>query len=84
MEPVENSYPLPNWQSLQRLQIEIKRVLRGSEQRLSVPATVISHGQAREDLDFLMVLSPRPSGVYAFKTGAIWDGAHPQLREPCS
>ena len=77
--------PIPNWQSRWQLQVQIKRVIRGSERRSVVPATGVSHARIRDDLDFLAVLHPAEGGGYFLETAAIWDMArHPKLAEPCS
>src|SRR4051812_35764959 len=55
---------LPNWQSRWQLQVQIGRVIRGSERRSVVSATGVSHGQIREDRNFLAVLRPVEGGEY--------------------
>ena len=77
--------PLPNWQSQWQLQMQINRVIRGSEQRPFVPATGVSHAQIRQDRDFLAVLHPAEGGAYTIETAALWDvQPRPRLAEPCS
>jgi hypothetical protein len=77
--------PLPNWNGLQQLEIRIKRVVRGSEARRFVPASVISHAQIRSDRDFLVILSPDAAGRYALEAAAPWDQKpRPRAAEPCS
>ena len=66
------------------LRIDIKSVVRGSEPRRSVLAEGTLHNQPREDLDFLLVLRPRPDGTYLKSSGAVWDATPPKLAEPCS
>ena len=76
---------LPNWRSEWRLQVQIKRVVRGSESRRTVPAGAISHANIRDDRDFLIVLTPIESGAYRLQTAALWnERPRPKLVEPCS
>lgn len=80
-----NSDFLPNWNSRNQLQVQIKRIIRGSEPRRAVPATQISHGQMRDDRDFLVVLKPTAGGAYHLETAALWNERPiPRLVEPCS
>jgi hypothetical protein len=84
-EGIPDSDFLPNWQSRNKLEVRIKRVVRGSERRNVVPAIGIHHGKLRDDLDFLAVLRPTETGVYRFETAAVWnERPHPRLVEPCS
>lgn len=82
---IPDADPLPNWRSEWQLQVKIKRVIRGSERRLVVPAVGLSHAQIRDDRDFLAVLRPIEGGAYSLETAALWyDGPRPRLIEPCS
>lgn len=81
--PVQGSEPLPNWQSAYQLQIQIMRVVRGSERRRVVPATAIAHAQIRDDRDFLIVLTPDDKGGYSLETAALWQN-RPKLSASCS
>lgn len=76
---------LPNWRSEWRLQVRVKRIVRGSERRQVIPATAISHAQIRDDRDFLIVLQPKEGGAYNLETAALWQ-VRPRLilAEPCS
>jgi hypothetical protein len=74
--------PLPGWLSEYGLQVHIKRVIRGSEQRATVPATGVAHGQIRSDRDFLVVLSPVNGNGYTLRTAAL-TSYRPKLSEPC-
>jgi len=84
-ENIPDPAPFPYWQSRWQVQVRIKQVIRGSERRLVVPATSISHGELRDDLDFLAVLNPVEGGGYFLETAAPWDvRPRPRLVEPCS
>ena len=48
---------LQGWDAEWDLQINVKRVVRGSDRRRVIPARAIAHGQVREDVDFLIELS---------------------------
>lgn len=64
--------------------VTIKRVLYGREARREVPASGLSHGQMREDRDFLLVLSPQLEGGYVISSGAILDRRNrPALAKRC-
>lgn len=68
-----------------QMNVQIKQLLRGAEQRLTVPASGVSHAPPRSDRDFLAVLSPTDSGSYVLKTATLWDERPPPtLVEPCS
>jgi len=76
---------IPNWENRYQLRVHIKRVIRGSEPRSIVPAIGVSHGQIRDDLDFLAVLKPIEAGTYSLETASVWDvRPRPRLVEPCS
>lgn len=76
---------LPNWRSEWTLQVQVKQVVRGTELRRVVPARGISHGQIRDDQDFLIVLRPGEDGSYFVVTAALWqERPYPTLIEPCS
>ena len=81
--PVQGSDPLPNWLSEYQLQIQIKRIIRGSEHRRVVPASVTAHAQIRGDRDFLIVLTPDGAGGYALATADLMQ-FRPKLSESCS
>ena len=74
--------PLSGWLSEYGLQVHIKRVIRGSEQRATVPATRIAHAQIRSDRDLLVVLRPTQGDTYALITAAL-TSYRPKLSEPC-
>jgi hypothetical protein len=76
---------LPNWRSEWRLQVHVKRVVRGSERRQVISATAISHAQIRDDRDFLIVLRPNEGRTYNLRVAALWHvRPRPMLTEPCS
>ncbi len=82
---IPNADPLPNWQSQWHLAVKIKRVVRGTEQRAFVPAAGTSHGQIRDDRDFLAVLHPIDDGAYNLEAAALWQvRPRPGLAEACS
>jgi hypothetical protein len=56
--------------SIFKIEIRIKRVLYGSEKRKIVNATGVSHGQMREDKDFVFILRPN-NGDYQIITAAL-------------
>ena len=80
---VKDADPLPNWRSAYQLRIQIKRVIRGSEHRRIVPATVIAHAQIRDDRDFLILLKPDGAGGYSLVTASLWE-YRPKLGGSCS
>src|SRR3546814_5363802 len=63
---------LPNWRSQYNLQVRIKRVIQGKENRHIVPASAIAHAQIRDDRDFLAVLRPDGEGGYTLMTANLW------------
>lgn len=66
------------------MQIAIKRVLRGKEDRRVVPASHIAHGQLRDDRDFLMVLSPLNDGNYSLASASLWRSQpRPAVSQQC-
>jgi len=68
-----------------QMDVQIKHILRGTEQRGTVPATAVAHAPPRSDRDFLAVLSPIDGGRYHLKTATLWDvRPQPSLIEPCS
>ena len=73
---------LPDWQSEWRLEVHVKRVIRGTERRRMFLARGISHAQITDDRDFLIVLRPREGG-YELTTAAPWQKPRPILTEPC-
>jgi hypothetical protein len=80
--PVPSDHPLRV--SQRQFRFQIKRVIKGVESRTSVLAEGVSHSRPREDVDFLMVLEPRPDGTYSKRTGALWNvSPRPALVEPC-
>lgn len=68
-----------------KLRIAVKRVLFGHEDRPSVIATVMSHGEIRGDKDFLFILRRQSNGDFGVRSAAIWN-AHPKprLSKACS
>lgn len=80
---LQGSDPLPGWESAYQLQVQIKRVVRGSERRRVVPATVIAHAQIRDDRDFLIVLTPDGKGGYLLATASLLQ-YRPKLSASCS
>ena len=74
--------PLSGWLSEYGLEVHLKRVIRGSEKRATVPATRIAHAQIRSDRDFLVVLSPIQGNGYTLRTAAL-TSYRPKLSEPC-
>jgi hypothetical protein len=86
-ESLPDAAPFPGWQSRWELEVRIKRVVRGVETRPAVRATSVSHGQLREDLDFLTVLSPRDDGSFVLAEAAAFNppaGPRPRLAERCT
>jgi hypothetical protein len=82
---VEDDFFMSHWRSERRLQLQVDRIIHGSETRPVVEARMISHAQPREDEDMLMVLAPRADGVYEVRQLALWDDRpKPRLTEPCS
>ena len=81
--PAQGADPLPNWRSAYRLEIQIKRVVRGVERRRVVSATGIAHAQIRDDRDFLIVLTPDSTGGYSLATASLWRN-RPRLGGSCS
>ena len=68
-----------------QMDVQIKDVLRGTEQRRTVRATAVSHAPLRTDRDFLAVLSPADGDPYALETATLWDvWPRPGLVEPCT
>ena len=83
-QTVPGSRPLSNWNSHYDLRLRIKRVLRGSESKLIIPATVVAHDPIRTDRDFLVVLRPTETGTYVVKAATLWKkSVRPLLVEPC-
>ena len=80
---IQGSDPLPGWQSAYQLQVEIERVVRGSERRRVVPATAIAHAQIRDDRDFLIILTPDGKGGYSLARASLWQ-YRPKLSASCS
>src|SRR3546814_14682462 len=74
---------LPNWRSQYNLQVRIKRVIQGKENRHIVPASAIAHAQIRDDRDFLAVLRPDGEGGYTLMTANLW-AYRPKISGPCS
>lgn len=74
---------LPNWRSQYNLQVRIKRVIRGKENRHIVPASANAHAQIRDDRDFLTVLRTDGKGGYTLMTANLW-AYRPKLSGPCS
>jgi len=65
--------------------VDIARVLRGSETRRRVRANFVAHAQIRHDLDFLMALSPRKGREYLLNRFVIWDRTpRPVLAGKCT
>lgn len=66
------------------IEVKIKRVIRGAEQRSVVPAVGVSHAQIRDDLDLLIVLSrSEVSSIYDIRTLNVWKGRS-QLAATCT
>lgn len=72
---------LPGWYSGYDVEIRIKRVLHGTEQRSTIPASFVYHGYPRDDVDMMIVLSPDGRGGYAIKFLNLSRGA--RLRVDC-
>jgi len=80
---IEGSDPRSGWQSAYQLEVQIKRVVHGSEPRVAVPATTIAHAQIRNDRDFLIVLTPDGKGGYSLARASLWQ-YRPRLSASCS
>ena len=66
------------------LEIKIKRVLRGRERRMVIPAVGVSHAQIRGDLDLIIVLSkPETGNAYRIRTLNVWESGI-RLAEKCT
>ncbi len=72
------------WRARYDLEISVKQVLRGSESNSVVSASYIAHGQIRDDLDFMFVLTPAADG-YDMKEAHISDRfSQNTLADTCS
>ena len=74
--------PPADWQSRYDVQIHIRKVVRGTESRTVVPASAIAHAHLRDDIDFLMVLTPEPGGGFSIKSAQI-NSLKPGLKSRC-
>jgi len=74
--------PFPDWLNEYSLQVRVKRVIRGSEQRSVVAAIRVAHGQIRPDKDFLIVLSPLQGDRFSLSSAALMSN-RPTPTEPC-
>jgi|GEM_PF-2480215 len=69
--------------SLFDMEINIKRVLRGTEKRPVVKASAVAHSQLRDDVDFVFVLAPENEN-YTVESGYAWNPRpRPILAESC-
>lgn len=73
---------LPNWRNEYRLQVRIKRVVRGKEHRRVVPARATAHAQIRNDKDPFAVLHPDGDGGYSLVTADL-SARRPKLAGAC-
>ncbi|WP_461344195.1 hypothetical protein [Brevundimonas sp. GN22] len=72
---------LPDWYSGYDVKVRIKRVLHGTEQRKTIPASFVYHGYPRDDVDMMIVLSSDDNGGYAIKSLNLARGT--RLRVDC-
>lgn len=59
---------LAGWYSDYDVEVRIKRVLHGTEQRRTIPASFVSHGHPRDDVDMMVVLNSDGRDGYAIKS----------------
>jgi len=79
---LQGTGPLPDWQNAYQLEVQVKRVLRGSESRPIIPVTGTAHARIRADRDFLMVLRPDGAGGYSLSAASLWR-YRPRLSTSC-
>jgi len=72
---------LPGWYSGYDVEVRIKRVLYGTEERSTVPASFVFHGYPRDDVDMMIVLSADGRDGYAVKSLNLPRGT--RLRVDC-
>lgn len=70
------------WRSRYHLQIRIKQVVRGAERRRVVSATVVSHARIRDDIDFLIMLTPDGNGSYRLSSATPME-SRPSISQNC-
>jgi len=68
------------------MRIRVKRNLRGGETPPTLAVSRIAHGQLRQDLDFLLVLTPGADDApYVLQSAAVWGARpRPKLADRCS
>ena len=66
--------------------LNVQRVVYGRESRETVPARVVAHTYARENVDFMFVLKPGADDRYDEITGSVitQGQAQPQLAPHCT
>lgn len=70
------------WRNLHHLKIRIKQVVGGAERRRVVSATVVSHARIRDDIDFLIMLTPDGNGSYRLFSATPME-SRPSIGQNC-